>query len=284
MRSGQWGEPGMSTHEDFIQLVAGLALDALEPADEQLVLAHLPTCEVCQRFLTEMNDVAAALAHDVPDSAPPAQLLDSLRAAVARTPQEVVPDGAHAGSTVSMPAGERHLGDGAGIAAARRGRLMRVPPRILTIAATVIALAAVIGFGGYALHARSQRDHSATALSSDQAVLAHLDKPGAYAVTLTSGGAATGAAVVDGRQVYLVAHDLGENDRSDSIYVLWARSGTGPMVAVGSFDVVRNGLTVVHAVLPVSVPKPAGFGVTHEAGRVAPATPGTAVLGSASST
>lgn len=276
----------MSGHEPYAELVVGYALDALEPGEEQQILEHLPGCAICQQFLADLREVAAHLALDVPDEETPAELLGRLRSAVAETPQEIEPDTvATLRDFADLPtarasAGRRELLRRSGSSRPRR-RSGRPTRRIGAIAAGLVAALALAGVSMYAAETASDRDQKVTALRANQEVLSHLDSPGAYSVPLTSGNGASGAAVVDGRDVYLLAQELGRNDRKSSIYVLWAAQGTGPMVAVGSFDVVKKGSTVVHATLPDAVSAPQRFGVTHESGRVPPPVPGAVILSGA---
>lgn len=51
----------MSRHEQWDELAAGYALDALEPADRAAFLAHLATCAQCQDALDQHALVAAQL-------------------------------------------------------------------------------------------------------------------------------------------------------------------------------------------------------------------------------
>ncbi len=261
----------MTIHDDFTELVVGYALDALEPVDEQLLVAHLATCLRCQTFLDEMRNVGSALAQGVADAEPPAALFDFIKS-VAATPQDFagLDDVSEPFVLPPLPLDSKRV---------RRRRHPHVPMRALVLSAAAVAVLALAGLSGYAVHERSGHESATAALQSEQQVLKHLDHPGAYTVTLASGGAATGAAIVDGTDVYLVAHDLGKNDTATSIYVLWAADPTGRMVAVGSFDVRSTSVTIVSSPLPASVGQPQKFGVTHEAGRQAPAVPGTAVLG-----
>lgn len=271
----------MTTHETYIELVVGYALDALEPADEQLLLAHLPTCAECSTTLDDMRQVAADLAHGAADEEPPPALLENLRAVIAAEPRSrPAPDHASGhgpDSDVPLP---RPLDLQAG--RARRLRV-NVTHRALTaravLAAAAAALIVIAGIAGYAINQQSDRNSTAASLRSEQQVLAHLGDPGAYTVNLASGGAATGAAVVDGNDVYLVTRNLGQNDTKSSIYVLWARNPSGSLIAIGGFDVRSNTVTVAHASLPTGMGEPRVFGVTHEAGRRLPAVPGSIVLG-----
>jgi hypothetical protein len=277
----------MSGHEPYTELVVGYALDALEPGDEQELLTHLPFCNVCQDFLADMREVAAGLASDVPSEEPPAVLLENIRVAIAETPQDVSAqdravlhelDASTERRINRKAAGDGRSGSSVSPARGRRWEIFGPGRRVMAVAAALIAVVALAGVGGYALHAASERNNASATLRADQAVLSHLDNPGAYSVTLTSGGAASAAAVVDGQDVYLVAHDINKNDKTSSIYVLWAAQSNGGMVAVGTFDVSKDGLNVIHMTLPNGIAGPERFGVTHESGRKAPAVPGATIL------
>lgn len=244
----------------YPELVAGRALDALEPGDDALLDAHLPTCPDCRALLDVLLGTAAELAHGVDDVEPPPELLDRIRAA--------------------LPADDRRRPLPEPVSLDERRRRRRPAHLAGRVAAGLVA-AAVVATGTYAVHVRSERDHAEGSLSASDSVIHHLQDPGAYSVSLRSGGAATGTAVVDGRTVDLVAQNLGRNDPRSGIYVLWAGSATHPtMVAVATFDVTSGDKTVVQATLPSSMAAPTAFGVTHEKGRTAPARPGTPVLGS----
>jgi len=53
--------PNGSTHEQWEELAAGYVLDALEPAEEQALLAHLAGCAACRRVVDEHAFVASQL-------------------------------------------------------------------------------------------------------------------------------------------------------------------------------------------------------------------------------
>jgi ferric-dicitrate binding protein FerR (iron transport regulator) len=80
-------DPRRGEHEAFDELAVGWALHALEPEDEELFAAHLPTCPRCRRTVGETADVMGALAGDLPPVAPPERLRERLRAAVEETEQ-----------------------------------------------------------------------------------------------------------------------------------------------------------------------------------------------------
>ena len=279
----------MTSHDPYTELVVGYALDALEPGDEQALRDHLPGCEACRLFLTQMREVAGSLAYNVVDEAPPGDLVDKIRDAIAVTPQDAEADRSLSPRSVSTPreadpgleiVGQRQPPPGAArhtsrlaVGGSRTGR------RVLAIAAALILVLGIAGVAGYAVHVSSERNTATAALRAEQAVMEHLGNPGAYSVPLGSGGAASGSVVVDGQQMFLISRGLAKNDTSNSIYVMWAGARDGSMVAVGSFDVKANGQSVERVTLPSGVSGPTRFGVTHESGRTAPVMPGATVLG-----
>lgn len=262
----------MTDHDMYAELVVGRVLDALEPGDDALLTAHLGGCHTCSDLLADMRHTAASLAYDAEQIEPPPELLDRIRAAL--PPPSVT----QLDTTPVVPARSRHT-FGTRTLSRRPGGRTRVVARATARIAAGLVAAAVLFTGGYAVHAQEHQDGAKT-LASDQLVIDHLKSGSSYSVGLVSGGAATGTAVVDGRSIDLIANGLGRNDSRNSIYVLWAaRPGTTTMTAVTGFDVASDGLSVVHATLPAGLVGPTTFGVTHEAGRTLPKTPGQAVLG-----
>ncbi|HEV7208214.1 MAG TPA: anti-sigma factor [Mycobacteriales bacterium] len=269
---------GRHDHERYSELVVGHALDALEPADEQLLAEHLPTCVPCRQLLADMSHVGLALAYGVEDAEPPASLLEGIRAGVAANPRATL-----VSEELLMPVPSAAPAAVSQLDTERRRRRPWISGRVAVMAAAAASVIALGVVGTFAVQATSGRDAANTALVQERQVLSHLDHAGAYTVTLASGGAATGAAVVDGNDLWLVTHDLARNDTKSSIYVLWAANHAGTMVAVSGFDVTAGNVTVVHAKLPAGIGRPSVFGVTHEMGRTLPDVPGNAVLGVRSS-
>lgn len=270
----------MTDHAPFYELVAGLALDALEPADEELIAEHLRSCGECQDLLVELQQTAADLAYAIPHEDPPEQLLDRILAAAAAD-SVVSPRPAEAAAT---PAAAERVVRGVSGRLLRRpaarlpGRRLSVSVSMRTLAvAAALALVALVGAGVARIHATE--NNRVAALSRYVSVVSHLADPNATLVSLGSAGAARGTAVVDGRKVFLVVDNLGINDARNSTYVLWAQKRDGSMVGVSAFDVTRDGVTVVAATLPRTVASPAAFAVSHENGHTIPASPSTAVLG-----
>ena len=70
-------------HEDYKELVALQALDALEETDKPELTVHLSTCAECRAELDELRDVSGFLAYATPGVEPPVELrsriLDTVR-------------------------------------------------------------------------------------------------------------------------------------------------------------------------------------------------------------
>lgn len=75
-------------HEDYREMIAFDALDALDADDRRALGEHLSACSECRAELDEMREVAAMLAHSVAPVRPSGQLrariLESIRTPVAR--------------------------------------------------------------------------------------------------------------------------------------------------------------------------------------------------------
>jgi anti-sigma-K factor RskA len=80
------------TCDEFIDLAAGYALDALDPSDVERVEQHAATCADCASRLEEFRETAAALGTRVPQADPPAALRGRLLEAVRSTSQERAPE------------------------------------------------------------------------------------------------------------------------------------------------------------------------------------------------
>ena len=112
--------------EHVDELIAGQALYALSPEDEERVALHVAECDSCRRQLREAEALAASLAYAVPAAAPPPDLRERVLAAV-----EPVVEAAPA-AAAPAPAWSRP---------ARRSRWW---PRVSAVAVPVLA-AAVVG-------------------------------------------------------------------------------------------------------------------------------------------
>jgi anti-sigma-K factor RskA len=79
---------GVSEHrEEYLDLCAGLALDALDPADRTRLEAHLADgCPECEAALAEFSAASVNLARSAPAAAPPAALRQRVLDAARATP------------------------------------------------------------------------------------------------------------------------------------------------------------------------------------------------------
>ena len=113
--------------EHVDELIAGQALYALSPDDEERVALHVAECDRCRRQLREAEALAASLAYGVPAAEPPPDLRDRVLAAV-----EPVVDAAPARPVEARPQ------------PARRARSRSWWPRLAAVAVPALA-AAVVG-------------------------------------------------------------------------------------------------------------------------------------------
>ena len=235
-----------TSHASYDALAAGFALSALEPEDEQVFLTHLPQCAACQRALVEHTETLGHLAYDAVSEAPPASVLDGIRAGVASS-----------GRSGTFPAPLPLE-----VARARRNARSVTLMTGLLGAAAVVVLVIVLALVNRGPSSQQQR--LTTAISS-------LLVPGAREVKLTGDGG-RGAVIVNGQRVSLVVAGVEVNDRRNSTYVLWEQTTFGDVLAVGTFDVTSKDLAVVNDLrLDSSADTVKTFIVTRESGRRAPA-------------
>ncbi|MGB8652243.1 MAG: anti-sigma factor [Mycobacteriales bacterium] len=243
-----------AAHELYEQLAVGHALSALEPEDEQRFLAHLPGCAACERALAEHTETLAHLAYATAPAEPPASLLEGIRSGVAAS-----------GRAGDFPAP-------ASLDAARvrrRDRTVRWTTAVLGAAAAVVLVVALV----FVNRGLSSREHDAQVANArlSQAVSSLLVS-GARRVDLAGHGDTKAVAVLHGSTVSLVVAGLPENDRSNSVYVLWEKSRFGDVRAVGTFDVRSKALAVVNGLHLTGAPSELStLMVTREHGRSAPA-------------
>ncbi len=128
--------------EHVDELIAGQALYALSPEDEERVALHVAECDQCRRQLREAEALAASLAYAVPAAAPPPDLRDRVLAAV-----EPVVEAAPARPVEAQPR------------PARRSRSWW--PRIAAVAVPVLAVAVVgLAIWNVSLHSDLSGIHS----------------------------------------------------------------------------------------------------------------------------
>ena len=264
-------------HAPFEELAAGYALDALEPADEQLFHEHARGCPDCSRILAGFRDVAAALAETAPPAAPSPQLADRIMA-VARAGRagEAATGTAISGESVAGKAGQdKTERDKAERDEARKDEAAELPPgvrrlpsrRTRWVRRTAVAAAVVlIGAGGVWGGLEATRQHPAT-------FCAH----GCNEVALAAAGGthqAAGRVYVDRGTVFMRPTGIKPDDTADQIYVLWQITNGNKPLAVGSFD-VRGGVHAPVKIGPLATPYGGTkeFAVSLEKGRSVPALP-----------
>ena len=83
----------MTGHDQFDDLVAAYALDALDAGERQAFDAHLATCDACRRTVADLRRVSAGIGLSVDPVDPPASLRD--RVLVRATAQSQLPPVSH---------------------------------------------------------------------------------------------------------------------------------------------------------------------------------------------
>lgn len=263
-------------HDHYEELVAGFALSALEPGDEQDLLRHMTACAACERSLTEHLETLGHLAYAVDDGPPPAGLWEAIRSEVEaesgpgafraplppQAPRASAPvEAAPVAPPLSPPVDD--------LSAARTRRAARTPRR-WTGWASVAAGIAVVGTVGYGVVAQRGQSREQQVAAAVQAI----ETAPARTVPLTgTNGRVSAVAVLSGSKVSLIVDGLAPNDSRASVYVLWGQTGTAPARALATFDVHDGSLAVVKDV-PTTAdgqPEPQVLAITREPGRTAPA-------------
>lgn len=274
-------------HERYAELAAGHALGALEPADEQLFLSHLATCEECDRAVAEHTETLGHLAYAAEPVELPPGLLEGIRAGVAASGRAVGPRSEPEPEPEPHPAADPRPAPVPGDLAAARERkrsrqLPTGPGRWLISMAAAAALILSLGVWNVALH----RDRSASDQRADQlaAAVRVLEGPSTQRIDLkgADGRAVAVAMVRSDGTVALVVDGLTRNNRSDSTYVLWQQSAADRMLPMAAFDVTGQGVQVVNDLRMAVNAGLKGLAVTKEPGRTAPAAPSTAPLAAGS--
>ena len=278
-------DPRRGEHEAFDELAVGWALHALEPEDEELFAAHLPTCPRCRQTVGETADVMGALAGDLPPVAPPERLRERLRAAVEETEQlsrparedertppvpPSVPDRPAPVYRFEPPATGAHRAPFPVPAVDPRSSWRRVLPNALVAA----AVAAILALGTWNVVLSSAREEARAAAAEQAQLVDALLTPGQATIApLTADGATLATVVAREGQVQVVTQGLRPNDVRDQTYVVWGLSGGTP-APLGTFDVTspQPALRTVGSA-PSGLDAYTGYAVSLEPGRSAPPEP-----------
>jgi anti-sigma-K factor RskA len=181
------------------ELIAGYALDALEPADRARATELLERSEDAREELRTLTEATAAMATAVSGPAPPSAL------------RERILDAARADRETVVPLESR-----------RRPRLVPVLGAAAAIAAVV-----AIALGIWGLSVSSDLDDSRAALAQAQAAAAVLASPDARDVALQQGD---GTLVVSGSDAVLVLNSM-EAAPTGKTYEVWVLDGETPVRA-----------------------------------------------------
>ena len=264
-----------SDHNDqFEELAAGYALDALEPADEQAFLRHASDCPECTEMIASYREVAAAIAAVVPPpAAPRPQLADRIMATV-RAGLDPNPAPASAAPPAQADAGAAPApADTAGTPAQPEPSPEVVPlrprRRWLRPVAAAAAVAVIAGgiWGGLA------------ATSGTPApTIASCQQPACHQTALSSVTTHQPAAkvLVQGKNVWVVPTSMKADNSANQIYVLWQITDNGKrLTALGGFDVHPGGAGTTIKVGQLAVPYPGTkeFAISLEPGRTVPVSP-----------
>lgn len=285
---GDEGPDGDDAHARYEELTAGYALSALEPGDEQDLLQHLPTCPQCRRDLAVHEETLAHLAYAGEAVTPPASLWEGIKAEVLAGSPDAFTAGPPAAAPelaplAAVPAARGSAGPARPVAqpvdelAARRGRRQRWAA--WTSVAAAVAL--VGGLAGWGV-AQRRDDGPGSSRQLAAAVRALEQGPGTTVPLAGADGRVRLVAVLQDGRVSVMSDGLTPNDTSDSVYVLWGKSGTAsPPQALAAFDVGSDDVEVVRDLrLPSAAPSPDLLLLTKEPGRVAPTVPATAAIAS----
>ncbi|HWG93610.1 MAG TPA: anti-sigma factor [Mycobacteriales bacterium] len=252
-------------HAAFEELAVGYALHALEPDEELRFAAHLASCPDCADAVADHEQTLAELALALPGEEPPAAVLESLRRATAPAgppPPAPLPDGV-------VPL-ER--------ARARRAPKVAQVRRSWLLSSAAAVTAALVGLGVWGADLRGDLDAESARSESLAAVVRTLETPGARTVQLADGEGTVRLVAVGGDDRLRLAVDGLAPNPDDTTYVLWGRTTSGDVVALGAFDVPTAELSVQEVGLQRPLDSLDALMVTHEHGRTVPASTDQPVL------
>ncbi len=200
----------MADHNDWDELAAGYALNALTPDEEATFVAHLETCDRCQSSVDDHAFVAAQLgAIAVPEEPVETPSWASMRGAII-TDEPAASEPGAAGDSDVVDLGERR-------------HRYAVSRRVLAVAAAVVVLA---GGGIIAWQVTSGGSSNAvpSAASCGSA-------PGCHAISLDdAAGTQAAALTVKGDRITMVPTNM-KPAPAGKEYVLWQLPADGRPVA-----------------------------------------------------
>ncbi|MFK4835646.1 anti-sigma factor domain-containing protein [Microbacterium sp. ZW T2_14] len=229
--------------EEFAQLAAGAALNALSPADREAFEAARRRHPEWEGLVDADAATAAALADTVAEASPPLTLRSTLLAQIATTPQLPAMDASAAAAAEPVAAWSESRDEPAAepppatavIQAASRRRWTR---GILGLAASLVLLVA-LGLGAAMLNDYVNRPPEVVALQQIE------DAPDAQSATVevTDGGTATAHWSESVGKAVLVSQGLPQIADDESFELWFVRDGTA--VSAGTFDSTDGEATAV---------------------------------------
>jgi anti-sigma-K factor RskA len=231
--------------EEFAELAAGFALNALSPDDREIFEAERAAHPEWEHWVITDAATASALSDGVDDAPPPLTLRSSLLSRVSSTPQLPAVEAAVAAAAIE--AGEPP------VEAQRPAVTVEPTPTTATIqtlsrrkwtrgvlglAASLVFLIAV-GFGAVSINELVNRPPAVAALDEIESA------PDAAAATVevTGGGTATAHWAPSVGKVVLVANGLPEIADDQVFELWWVRDGDP--IAAGTFDAHDGTSTVL---------------------------------------
>lgn len=309
--TGRHGES--ADHESLEVLAVGWAMNALDDGDELRFASHVARCDDCQQIVDDAHAALGEMAYAAPDADPPSGGRDRLMAAVARSRQAHRDtemrdtgmrdtgmrdtdtssaqvrttrsgrlasagratnreDGRHPGHRAAdVPAGLPDA-DSTVVPASELARRRTARSRVLVAAAaTFVLIAALVGWN---ITVQADRSRSTAAAARAEHAVTILASAGTSRVALTnSDGSAVATVVHTGGGYDVVTTAMPENNTGSSVYVLWGIAKNAAPTAIGTFDVVHNGVDVRVVPSTSTGTDYAAYAVSRETGRQAPQTP-----------
>lgn len=262
---------GVTTHEEARELLEAAALDALEPAEQRGVLAHVKTCAECQAELASLRETVGSMALATRVTALSDARSDAVRARLlARARRKVV----------LLPAGPRQLAIAAGVVflillggsalVLRQRSAMREALQLQTQRAVANA---------------AEADSLRRLLDERDRMLASLTGPDVAVVELASTGSrAPTARMFWDRATHnwnFVAHNMPALGAGRT-YQLWLVTRDARKISAGTFEPTPTGDAVVRATYELPRNALAAVAVTEEPAGGVPQPTGAIVIAGSS--
>jgi anti-sigma-K factor RskA len=248
------------THDEAAELLAAMALDALDADAHTHVEEHILTCTECQRELDSLREVASALGNTY--EAPPEGLWSQIATRLYET------------DPMDAPSPPEFLGDFDLAGSSDRHRTRRARGFLLTVSLAAAAAIIILGITLSSANNRVSNLEDALAGNGHNGVASALATPGHKVVTLSGSDHQVLASLVllpDGRG-YLVKSHMPALPSSET-YQLWGVVNGSP-VSIGVMGSAPHAVAFTVATSPAPTKigvtiEPAGGSLTPTKGMVA---------------